>query len=60
MMEEEGRKKKIISFVDAYNKAKWKRAIRIPNQENSSIHKVFFENGKIRKWTHNKMDTKEE
>jgi flagellar capping protein FliD len=46
-MEEEGRKKQIISFVDAYNKLKWKRTIKILNQENTSIHKVSFENGKI-------------
>ena len=49
MMETEGKKKKVISFVDAYNKLKWKRAIRILNQENTSIHKVSFEHGKIRK-----------
>ena len=54
MMEEEGRRKRVISFVDAYNKLKWKRAIRILNQEGTSIHKVSFENNKLRKWVHNK------
>ena len=49
----EGKKKKVISFVDAYNKLKWKRATRILNQENTSIHKVSFEHGQIRKWIHN-------
>ena len=54
MMEAEGRRKKVNSFVDAYNKLKWRRAIRILNQEGSSIHKVSFENNKFRKWVHNK------
>ena len=54
MMEEEGRKKKVISSVGAYNKLKWKRSITILNQENTSIHKVSFENNKIRKWIHDK------
>ena len=54
MMEEEGRNKKVISFVDAYNKLKWKRAIKILNQENTSIHKVSFENGKLRQLIQNK------
>ena len=53
MMEEEGQTK-IILFVDAYNKLKWKRAIKILNQENTSIHKVSFENGKLRKRIHDK------
>ena len=52
MMEEEGRSKRVISFVDAYNKVKRKRAIKIMNQENTSIHNVSFENGKLRKWIH--------
>ena len=51
-MAETGRTKKVISFVDAYNKLEWKRAVRITNQENTSIHKVSFDNGKLRKWTH--------
>jgi len=46
MMEEEGRKKKVISFVGAYNKLKWKRAIKILNQEHTSTHKISFENNK--------------
>ena len=54
MMETEGKPKRVISFVDAYNKLKWKRAIRIINQDNTSIHKVSFENGKLRKWIHDK------
>ena len=52
MMEEEGRSKRVISFVDAYNKIKRKRAIKIMNQENTSIYNVSFENGKFRKWIH--------
>ena len=53
-MEKTARAKKVISFVDAYNKLKWKRAVRITNQENTSMHKVSFENGKLRRWTHDK------
>ena len=52
MMEEEGKSKRVISFVDAYNKIKRKRAIKIMNQENTSIYNVSFENGKLRKWIH--------
>ena len=52
MMEEEGRNKRVISFVEAYNKIKRKRAIKILNKENSSIYNVSFENGKLRKWIH--------
>ena len=52
MMEEEGKNKRVISFVDAYNKIKRKRAIKIMNQENTSIYNVSFENGKLRKWIH--------
>ena len=56
LIEEESTKKRkrVVSFVDAYRKLKWKRAVRIINQENTSIHKVSFENNKLRKWTHNK------
>ena len=54
MMEEEGRKTKVIPFVGAYNKLKWKRTTKILNQENTSIHKVCFENDKIRKLIHDK------
>ena len=42
----------MISFVEAYNKIKRKRAIKIMNQENTSIYNVSFENGKFRKWIH--------
>ena len=52
LMEEAGRTTRVISFVEAYNKLKWKRAVRITNQENTSIHKVSFDNGKLRRWTH--------
>ena len=52
MMEGEGRRKRVISFVDAYNKVKRKRAIKIMNLENTSIYNVSFENGKLRKWIH--------
>ena len=52
MMEEEGKSKRVISFVDAYNKIKRKRALKIMNQENTSIYNVSFENGKLRKWNH--------
>ena len=52
MMEQEGKTKRVVSFVDAYNKLKMKRAIRIMNQENTSIHKGSVENGKLRKWVH--------
>jgi len=52
MMEEEGKTKRVISFVDAYNKIKRKRALKIMNQENTSIYNVSFQNGKLRKWEH--------
>ena len=51
-MEEEGRNKRVISFVDAYNKIKRKRTLKIMNQENTSIYNVSFENGKLRKRIH--------
>jgi len=54
MMAEEGRKKRVRSFVDAYNKLNYKRAVKIFNQENTPIHKVSFDNSKLRKWTHDK------
>ena len=52
MMEEEGRNKRVISFVDLYNKLKRERAIKIMHQENTSIYNVSFENGQFRKWIH--------
>merc|ERR1711966_616074 len=52
MMEQEGRRKRVISFVDAYNKIKRKKAIKVMNQENTSIYNVSFEHGKLRKWIH--------
>jgi hypothetical protein len=52
MMEEEGRRKRVVSFVYAYNKIERKRTIRIMNQENTSIYNVCFENGKFRIWVH--------
>ena len=54
MMEEEGTSKRVISFVEAYSKLKRKKVVKILNQENTSIHKVSFENNKLRKWTHPK------
>jgi hypothetical protein len=54
MMEDEGKNQRAVSFVDAYNRLKRKRAVKIMNQENTSIHKVSFENRKLRKWTHTK------
>ena len=60
MMEEEGRKKNITSFADAHNKLKWKRAFEIRDQENTSTHKLFFENGKIENGHATKIVTKEE
>ena len=53
-MEDEGKNKRAVSFVDAYNKLKRKRAVSIMNQESTSIHKVSFENGKFIKWIHTK------
>ena len=50
MMAQEG---KITSFVDARKQMKWKRAIHTMSNENTSTHKVSFENNKLRKWTHN-------
>ena len=35
MMEEEGKSKRVVSFVDAYSAIKRKRAIQIMNQENT-------------------------
>ena len=52
MIQEEGKSKRVISFVDAYNEIKRKRAIKIMNKENTSIYNVSFENGKLRKWIH--------
>ena len=54
LMEREGKSKRVISFVDSYNKLKRKRAIKIINQEDTSIYNVSFENGKLRKWIHPK------
>ena len=54
MMEQEGRTKRVVSFVDAYRKLKWKKAVRVLKQEGSSIYNVSFENGKLRKWVHDK------
>ena len=54
MMEDEGRSKRVASFVDAYNKLKRKRAVKIMNQENISMHKTSFEHGTLRKWIHTK------
>ena len=52
MMEEGGESKRVASFMDAYNKIKRRRTIKIMNQENTSIYNVSFENGTLRKWTH--------
>ena len=54
LMEREGKRKRVISSVDSYNKLKRKRAIQIINQEDTSIYNVSFENGKLRKWIHPK------
>ena len=40
MTEQEGRNKRVISLVDANQKPKWKRAVRGPRQEGSSIYNV--------------------
>ena len=54
LMEEEGKSKRVVSFVEAYGKLKRKRAVQILKQEDSSIYNVSFENGKLRKWIHPK------
>ena len=53
-MENENRKKKkkVISFVEAYKKVKRKRAVKIINKPNTSIYNVSFEHDKFRKWIH--------
>ena len=51
-LQAEGRTKRIGTFIEAYKKAKRKRAIKILNLPTSSLHKVTFQNGQLIKWTH--------
>ena len=51
--EREGKKEKqVISFIEAYKKQKMKRALRIIRKPNSAIHKISFQNTKLKKWIH--------
>jgi len=54
MMEQEGKTKKAISFVETCRKIKLSRSLLLMNQEDSSMYKVSFEHNKSRKWIHNK------
>ena len=49
MMAQKGMKQNIISFVDAHKQIKWTRAIHIMSNENTSTHKEYIENNKLRK-----------
>ena len=51
-MENEGRKKKVIPFSEAYIKFKRKLACKIITKTASPAHKVTFINQKLRKWIH--------
>jgi len=46
-------KKKVIPFVEAYQKLKLKRACRIISKPNSLIHNITFNGNRLRKWIHN-------
>jgi len=47
------KKKKVIPFVEAYQKLKLKRACRIISKPNSLIHNITFNGTRLRKWIHN-------
>ena len=47
------KKKKIVPFVEAYNKLKMKRACRIISKPNSLIHNISSNGTRLRKWIHN-------
>ena len=54
-LEEEGKKrKKVVSFIEAYTKLQRRRAFKIIREPNSEIYKVSFQGSKLRKWVHNK------
>ena len=46
------KRKKIVTFVEAYKRQKVKRACKVIRQEGSAIHKVSFSGNKLRKWIH--------
>jgi len=49
-LQEEGSNKTVTAFTDAYQHQKIKRALRIIKQPGSAIHKISFNNNKLRKW----------
>ena len=54
MAEEGNKKRKIVTFVEAYRKLKRKRALKIIRKPDSEIYKVSFQGNKLRKWVHNR------
>jgi len=51
-LEEEGKRKKVVTFIEAYNKLKRKRACKIMRHPGSLLHKITFNGSKLRKWIH--------
>ena len=51
---EEGRKNKVVTFVEAYKKLKIKRACRVIRTKGSALYNISFQNRKLRKWIHPK------
>ena len=47
---EEGKRKKVVPFIDAYKKLKLKRAGQIIKNQNSPIYKVSFQSKRLNRW----------
>ena len=49
----EGRRKIIVPFKEAYTKLKMKRAGKVITNRNSPIYRISFQDNKLNKWIHN-------
>ena len=47
---QEGKRKKVVPFIDAYKKFKMKRAGKIIKNQDSPIYKISFQSKKLNKW----------
>ena len=51
-MQAEGKHRKVVTFVEAYQKLKRKRACKLISNPNTVLYSITFQGDKLRKWTH--------
>ena len=51
-IEEEGRKKKVVPFIEAHRRFKLKRMSKTIKHKNSTLYNISFQGDRLKKWIH--------